>query len=226
MVMQIFQIIPLEATKNIFINSLACFLGVTQIWKKGGWDYITFNSLREETSSKIQMYARAAAEWIHDPIFVEYSRVCGTNPGFPTHKSLNSFSIRKTKGKLLKATQSFELNWRHHTSILSCFLCGPRHDRRCTNFDILNNKCPARLTNISADLDILPHRRKGRNLTGSMSHTVSSPLLFLPVYHLFFFSHKSFHAITQRQWEVFQSISRSWAVPPLLCYFLIKGEKR
>lgn len=58
MVMQIFQIIPLEATKNIFINSLACFLGVTQIWNEGDWDYITFNYLRQEkkNSFKIQMY--------------------------------------------------------------------------------------------------------------------------------------------------------------------------
>lgn len=84
MVMQIFQIIPLEATKNSFINSLACFLGVTQIWNERGWDYITFNYLRQEKNKLIQDsdVLACSAEWIHDPIFVEYSRVRGTNPGF------------------------------------------------------------------------------------------------------------------------------------------------
>lgn len=106
MVMQIFQIrLSLEATKNIFINSFgsACFFGGYSDMKKGGWDYNTFNYLREEEKILIQDsdVLTSSTEWIHDPIFVEYSTVCGTDPGFSTPKSLNSFSIRKTKGKLL-----------------------------------------------------------------------------------------------------------------------------
>lgn len=58
---------------------------------------------------------------------------------------------------MLKAAQSFELNWCHHMTILCFFLCSRQHER-CSNFDILHNKCPARLTNISSNLDtdILP----------------------------------------------------------------------
>ena len=68
-------------------------------------------------------------------------------------------------------------------------------NKRCTNSDIFNNKCPPRLTNISLNLDtnILParpHKREEWNLIGSIGHSSLH-------YFSFSFSHKLFHAITQ-----------------------------
>lgn len=215
MVMQIFQIsFSLEATKNIFINSLAvpAFWGLLRYEKRGlGLHYFQLFERRKKTLIQDSDVLVSCAEWIHDPIFVEYSRVCCTDPGFSTTKSLNSFSIRKTKGKLLKAVQRFELNWCNHKTILCLFLCSRQHDKRCTN---LHNKCPSRLTNISPnlDMDILlpwPHRREGCNLIWSIGHTVFSLSSCFSVYRPFSFSHESNHAITQRQWEVLHSISPS-----------------
>lgn len=116
--------------------------------KRGDWDYNTFNYLREgkKSSSKIQMYLRALLnEFMTQSL---WNTVCGTDPGVSKPKSPNSLSIRKTKGKLLKASQGFELNWCHHATILCLFLSAADSKKRCTNFDILNNKS-ARLTNIS-----------------------------------------------------------------------------
>lgn len=110
-------------------------------------------------------------------------------------KSYNTFSIRKTKGKLLKTTQSFELRCCHHMTILCLFLCIPWHDKRPANCDIPSNKCLARLTNMSLNLDtdIMlegPHGQEERNLIGSIGHIGS-------LLSSFRFPLKSFHAVTQ-----------------------------
>lgn len=157
MVMQIFQMrLSLDATKNIFINSLQWLLfgwGVWgKIWKKGA--EITLLSTSEEKKKKKKKKKTLiqdsdvlanSVEWIHDPILVEYSRVHGTDPGFSTAKSFNSFSIRKTKGKLLKAAQSF-LNSTGATvdSFVLLFLGSRECDKRRTNSFFLKNKCPAK----------------------------------------------------------------------------------
>lgn len=121
---------------------------------------------------------------------------------------------------MLKAAQSFELNWCHHMTILCFFLCSRQHER-CSNFDILHNKCPARLTNISSNLDtdILPPWPHGGGAQSNgidWLYCILSSLLCFSVYHPFSFSHKSIHAIPQRQWVVFQSISPPQALAPLL----------
>lgn len=63
MVMQIFQIrLSLEATKNIFINSLAvaAFGGLLRYEKRGlGLHYFQLFEGRKNPSSKIQIYLRA-----------------------------------------------------------------------------------------------------------------------------------------------------------------------
>lgn len=53
--------------------------------KKEVWDYITFNNSwggGEKTIIQDLNALASSAEWIHDPIFVEYSRVYGTVPAF------------------------------------------------------------------------------------------------------------------------------------------------
>lgn len=79
--MQIFHIkLSLEATKNIFINSLEepAFRGLLRYEKRGlGLHYF------QQFGGGGHLHALASsAEWIHDPIFVEYSRVYGTVPAF------------------------------------------------------------------------------------------------------------------------------------------------
>lgn len=129
--------------------------------------------------------SESSAEWIHDPIFVEDSRVRGTDPGFSTLMSLNSFSVRKTKGKLLKAALGFQLPTGAVTTAILCLFHGRwRQGKRCANCDVLCNKCPAWVTNISPDVDtdiLLPwmHSRAGRNLIRSMGCSVS-PSCFSP----------------------------------------------
>lgn len=83
MVMQIFQIrLSLEATKNIFINSLAVPAfggGGYSDMKKGGLRWQYFQLFERRKKKKILIHnsdvLTSAAEWIHEPIFVEYSRV-------------------------------------------------------------------------------------------------------------------------------------------------------
>lgn len=81
MVMQIFQIkLSLEATKNIFINSLAesafssFFLG---------WDVKQGLLRYEKRGLGLHYFSTVSDFQIHvNSIFVEYSRVRGTDPGF------------------------------------------------------------------------------------------------------------------------------------------------
>lgn len=49
---------------------------------KEGWDYITFSRLMEEKFPHLvsSNALASSAECIYDSIFVEYSRVCGTDP--------------------------------------------------------------------------------------------------------------------------------------------------
>lgn len=83
--MQIFHIkLSLEATKNIFINSLEepAFRGLLRYEKRGlGLHYFQQfgggGTIIQDSNA-----LASSAEWIHDPIFVEYSRVYGTVPAF------------------------------------------------------------------------------------------------------------------------------------------------
>lgn len=76
------------------------------------WDYIRFNSLREEKESLIcdSNTHVGSAELIHDSIFVEYSSTRGTDPvRFFFFKVSRLISIRNTKGELFRTKRSFEL---------------------------------------------------------------------------------------------------------------------
>lgn len=118
--MQIFQIIPLEATQRpSSLIHWPAFWGLLRYVKRGlGLHYFQLFERRKK-KSQMQMYSRAPLNEFMTQSWWNTVEHVAPIQGF--QQSLNSSPIRKTKGELLKATQGFELNWRHFS---------PQHDKR------------------------------------------------------------------------------------------------
>lgn len=108
------------------------------------------------------------------------SRACGTDPSFPA--TLHCFSIRKTKGNLLKAA-SQDLN--STGGIAFWAWCSAGQWPASTAADFVNNKWPPRLSNIRRNQGWISYRGGG-NLSSHTGCTVSAcnslhlPFLYRP----------------------------------------------